>query len=77
MLLGLCQRKECTGDLFTQAQTPEADRVMSVGRSQPRALPQSMQSLFRSNAAGVQVRCNWVFRCNAIRCADQCVFPHA
>ncbi|WP_397381016.1 inorganic diphosphatase, partial [Pseudomonas sp.] len=35
---------------------------------------QIMQSLFRSNATAVQPRCNWVFRGNAIRCADRCVF---
>lgn len=38
------------------------------------ACVQIMQSLFRSNATGVQASCNWVFRANAIRCADQCVF---
>lgn len=36
---------------------------------------QIMQALFRSNETGVQMRCNWVFRVNAIRCAERCVFP--
>jgi DNA polymerase V len=30
LLLGLCQRNECTGDLFAQIQSTEANRVMDV-----------------------------------------------
>lgn len=39
------------------------------------ACVQIMQPLFSLNASPVQSRCNWAFRGNAIRCADQCVSP--